>query len=724
MLVNVIVYHYGTPVINAHDRNLPLRLPLLLASSAVALSLSSQVVAQTSAASAPPAEADATRDGDDFHGPDDDLVVTAPFVRSLDLFGNVGIVEGDDLAQQLRPQIGETLAREPGVSATSFAPGVSRPVLRGFQGERVRVLSDGIGSIDASNTSADHAVAIDPLTAERIEIIRGAASLLFGSSAIGGAVNVFDRRIPRAMPEAPAHFDGIANYGSAGDERSGGASVDVPLGSRIAFHIDGAYSRTNDLEIGGFQSTPAVRAAGLALAADLRANGELDEADAVTEAANQFGTIAGSATRSTSLGSGVALITDGGSLGVSIGYLDSNYGIPGFPGGESGISIALKQWRADFRGEVEFGGGFIDRLRVRGGFADYEHAELESDGAVGTLFLNQGVEARAELVQAARGGWSGASGVQYSFRDFNAIGAEAFLPQNDSEQFALFTLQELQFGTIGVELSGRYERATSVARAIGVSRSFDAFSGAVGLSTEFGSNSKAGVNLSRTSRAPSPEELYSNGPHIATQSFEIGDPTFGLESAWSAEAYVRLRGGPVALQAALYSSWFDNFIFASETGATQDDLPVFQYGQADAHYYGAEVQASAELAQFGGFTLVGDVVGDVVRARLSGGGNIPRIPPVRVRGGLELGSDTLTLRGEVEWTADQNRVAAFETTTDGFTMVNASAQWKPLGPDAGVTLILSGNNLFDVVGRRHASFTKDFVPLSGRDIRVTARVSF
>ena len=151
---------------------------------------------------------------------------------------------------------------------------------------------------------------------------------------------------------------------------------------------------------------------------------------------------------------------------------------------------------------------------------------------------------------------------------------------------------------------------------------------------------------------------------------------------------------------------------------------MFQYGQADAHYYGAEVQASAELAQFGGFTLVGDVVGDVVRARLSGGGNIPRIPPVRVRGGLELGSDTLTLRGEVEWTADQNRVAAFETTTDGFTMVNASAQWKPLGPDAGVTLILSGNNLFDVVGRRHASFTKDFVPLSGRDIRVTARVSF
>ncbi|MEQ1687066.1 MAG: TonB-dependent receptor plug domain-containing protein, partial [Sphingopyxis sp.] len=228
--------------------------------SAFALVLSAPASAQ--AQGAPPQD-------DDYHTSEEDLVVTAPYVRSLDLFGNVGVVEGDDLAQLLRPQIGDMLASQPGVSATSFAPGVSRPVLRGFQGERVRVLVDGIGNIDASNTSADHAVAIDPLTAERIEVLRGPASLLFGSSAIGGAVNIFDRRIPRSMPEAPLHIDAIATYGSAADERSGGASVDVPLGSRIAFHIDGAYSRTNDLRIGGFQSTPALRASGLALAAQL-----------------------------------------------------------------------------------------------------------------------------------------------------------------------------------------------------------------------------------------------------------------------------------------------------------------------------------------------------------------------------------------------------------------------------------------------------------------------
>ncbi|MEQ1689162.1 MAG: TonB-dependent receptor [Sphingopyxis sp.] len=436
------------------------------------------------------------------------------------------------------------------------------------------------------------------------------------------------------------------------------------------------------------------------------------------------GTIANSATRSVSAGSGVSIITDGGSLGVSVGYLDSHYGIPSFPGGESGISIALKQWRADVRGEVALGGGFIERLRIRGGFADYEHAEVEPSGAIGTLFLNQGIEARAELVQAERGAWSGASGVQYAFRDFNAIGAEAFLPQNDSETFALFTLQDLRFGALGVQASGRYEHVSTAARSISASRRFSTLSGAVGVSYEFGANSKVGVNVSRTARAPSAEELFSNGPHIATQSFERGDVNFKQESAWGAEAYVNLRG-PVDVEASIYANWFDNFIYARETSAVEDDLPVFQYTQRGARYVGAELQASTDLAHIGGFTLNGDVVGDIVRARLSGGGgNIPRIPPVRIRGGLELGSDTLTFRGEVEWSAAQNRIAAFETPTDGFTVVNASAQWKPLGEDGGVTLILSGNNLFDVVGRRHASFTKDFVPLSGRDIRLTARVSF
>jgi iron complex outermembrane recepter protein len=185
------------------------RLSCLLASTGLVLAFPSAALAQSTTTVA----------DDDFHTTDQDIIVTAPYVRSLDLFGTIGVVEGDELARDIRGQIGETLASQPGVSATSFTPGASRPVLRGFQGERVRVLVDGIGSIDASNTSADHAVAFDSLTAERVEIIRGPASLLFGSSAIGGAVNIFDRRIPRAVPEAPLHVDALATYGSAAEER-------------------------------------------------------------------------------------------------------------------------------------------------------------------------------------------------------------------------------------------------------------------------------------------------------------------------------------------------------------------------------------------------------------------------------------------------------------------------------------------------------------------------
>lgn len=444
-----------------------MRLSLLLASTsffiaAPALAQSADASADRAASSQP-----VVADGDDFHGPEDDLIVTAPYVRSLDLFGNVGVVQGDELARDMRGQVGDMLARQPGVSATSFSPGASRPVLRGFQGERVRVLTDGLGSLDASNTSADHAVAIDPLTAERIEIVRGPASLLFGSSASGGAVNIFDRRIPRAIPESPLHIDAIATYGSAADQRSAGASVDLPLSSQLVWHVDGNYSRSNDVRIGGFQLAPTLRAAVLDLAAEERAEGHAEEADELTEAALQRNRLPNSATRNWSAGTGLALITDGGSLGISIGYIDSLYGVPELPGSghhdpvggaaveEHGdVTIGLKQWRADVRGEVDIG-GFIDRLRIRAGFADYSHTEFEGN-EIGTTFFNQGLEARAELVQANRNGWSGATGVQYFSRDFNAVGDEAFIPQNDTQQIALFSLQELHFGPISLEASGRY----------------------------------------------------------------------------------------------------------------------------------------------------------------------------------------------------------------------------------------------------------------------------
>jgi len=239
------------------------------------------VAAPTLAQTAPTeARRGAERPQSDYHqDSSQEIIITADFIRELDILAGTSVLTGVDLVRDMRPQIGDTLARLPGVSATSFSPGASRPVLRGFQGERIRVLTDGIGSIDVSNTSADHAVTIDPLTAERIEVLHGPAVLLFGSQAIGGAVNVLDRRIPRRVPDEPVHIDAIATYGSADDERSIAAGLDVPVGTGgLVAHVDGSYRKTDDREIGGFLLSPELRAEQLEIAAEERAEGHEEEA--------------------------------------------------------------------------------------------------------------------------------------------------------------------------------------------------------------------------------------------------------------------------------------------------------------------------------------------------------------------------------------------------------------------------------------------------------------
>ncbi|HJS10865.1 TonB-dependent receptor [Sphingopyxis sp.] len=681
-------------------------------------------------------------------GSDDDvhtgepIVVTAPYVRSLDILGNVSVLEGDELARDIRGQIGDTLTRQPGVSATSFSPGASRPVLRGFSGERVRVLTDGIGSIDASNTSADHAVTIDPLTVERIEILRGPAVLLFGSQAIGGAVNMFDRRIPRKVPADHVHIDAIGGYATAANDRNIGSSIDVALSPQIVAHLDGSWRKTGDTRTGGFVYAPDIRGDLLHLAEHEVEEGHLDEAAELTAQAGKRGKIDNTQSETWTAGGGISLINDGGQLGISIGYFDTNYGVPDRPNtahdhggeeeegghehGEGPVTIGMKQWRADLRGEVELGDGFFDKLRIRAGFADYKHTEYEGD-EVGTVFTNQGVEGRIELAQNDRGGWRGASGVQYSHRDFNAVGEEAFVPRNLTDQFALFTLQEYTMGPLGLEAAARYEKTNVRAQTLGFDRSFDSFSGALGATYDVFEGAKFGVSVSRAVRAPSAEELLSNGPHIATQSFELGNPNLKRESNWGAEASFKIKTDAFNLSLTGYSNWFDNFIYSAATGAEEDELPVFQYFQRDARVYGFETEASARLAQIGGFNIVGDVTADMTRAKIKNAGldrNVPRIPALRVLGGLEAQGERVDARVEVEWTDDQTRVAQFETPTDGFTLVNASLSWRPLPDTKNLTLSLSANNIFDVEARRHASFTKDYVPLAGRDFRLTARASF
>lgn len=665
------------------------------------------------------------------HADDQGIVVVGHPPVNFNLLGSTSTIEGDKLEVSLRGQLGETLSSLPGVSATSFTPGASRPVLRGFDGDRIRVLTDGIGAIDASSVSADHAVVFDALTVDHIDVLHGPAVLLFGGQAIGGAVNALDKRIPRSVPEGIS-FDALTSYGSAANERAASGAAQFRLGDRWAASVDAAWRKSDDLKVPGFVNSPSLRAELLDEAADYRRLGNTAEANEFEDLANLAGKVPNTAARSTTFGAGLAFIDVGGNLGVSVQRQDMRYGLPSRPGagdhsagshGEEPVSIDLGQTRVDLRGTVEFGTGLFDSIQVRGAFGDYQHIEFEGD-AIGTTFNGRGIEARADLVQNNQGGWRGRSGVQYFTRNLSIIGDEAFAPSNDVSRFGIFTLQSFRIGTIELEGAGRYERASARASSVGFNRAYDLWSGSAGATWRFAPGWKFGASYIRGARAPAPEELLSDGLHVATQSYEKGNATFRAETSNGGEVFVRYNGGGYELALTGYLTDFDSFIAALPNGAEQDGFPVFEYAQGKARFQGFEASANAKVIDWtnGGLTL--DAQADYTHAQLKGIGPVPRIPPLRLRGGAEFEFGPLHLRGDVEWNHKQDRVASFETPVAAFTLVNLSAIWHPMGDNGPLTISLTADNLLNVSARRAASFTRDFVPLAGRDVRVTAKLSF
>lgn len=677
-----------------------------------------------------------------------DILVTADALDQLDFVGGQTVLELEEIQRNLNGQLGEVLAKVPGVSATSFAPGASRPILRGLDGERVRVLIDGLGTADVANTSADHATAIEPLVVDRIEVLRGPTALLFGSQAIGGVVNVIDRRIPTAVPENGIHVDALGAADTATDLLSGGASVDFAIGETLVLHFDGSYRDTGNVDIPGFQLAPGLRSEVLEEAAEEEAEGAFEEAEELREVADQRGFLPNSSTETYSVNGGFGVIIGDSTFGASIGYYDTLYGLIGRPGaehhhhGEEGeehgdeehgeeehgdeeeeetVSIGLEQLRADFRADIALGEGFFSRLKLRGGYSDYTHTEFEG-AEVGTVFDSETIETRLELAQRS----GGVVGLQYTFRDFQAVGAEAFVAPNETTQLAVFTAQELDFGGVQLEGAGRYERVDVNSQPLDVERDFDLFSGAASLVFAPGEDDgiRFGVTGSRSERAPAGEELFANGPHIATQAFEIGDPDLEIESAWGAEVFARGEVRGAQFNVAVFKQWFDNFIYLQQTDEEEDDLPVFVFLQQDADYFGVEGDVRFAVVDTETFGLVADLRASYVEAEFDDGTNVPRIPPLSLFGALEAQTGPFDLRGEVQYFAEQDEVAEFEAPTDDFTFVNAYITFRPFANNDNLTLQLAGENLFDVTGRRHASFTKDFVPLPGRNIRGSVRLSF
>ena len=666
------------------------------------------------------------------------IIVAADALEELDFIAGQDVIDREQIQRDLQGQIGELLVKVPGVSATSFSPGASRPILRGLDGERVRVLIDGLTTADVGNTSADHATTIDPLTVEQIEVLRGPTALLYGSQAIGGVVNVIDRRIPLALPEDGLRVDGMTAFDTATDLRSGGASLDVGLGEALALNLSGSYRETGNVQIPGFQLSEDLRADLLADAAEEEEEGEFEEAEELREAAEQEGFIPNSQAETWTLSGGLGFFLGDSRFGASVAYYDTDYGLVGNPEGghhhgeegeegeeedeeeEEIVTIGLEQLRVDAVADIALGEGFLSRLKLRLGYSDYTHTEFEGP-EVGTVYDTETFEARAELVQTG----GGVIGAQFSSRDFSAIGEEAFVPPNETTQFALFAAQEFDLsGGMQIEAAGRYERVDVESDALALDRGFDLLSGALSLVFEAGENARGGVTASRSARAPAGEELFADGPHIATQQFEIGDPDLDKETAWGLEAFIRASADDADFGASVFYQDFDGFIYLNPTGEEEDELPVFVFLQDDVSFFGFEADAQFPLVQNDGFNLTADLRASYVDANLSADGNLPRIPPVSLLGALEAEFDAFDVRGEVQWFGKQNDVAEFETQTDAFALTNLYLSWRPLAGNRDVVFQLAGENLFNVTGRRHTSFTKEFVPLTGRNVRASVRFGF
>ncbi len=651
---------------------------------------------------------DAVLDADVHH---EVVVVTAqPDARSRDeLAQPVAVLEGQELRLRMEPTLGETLSKLPGVSSTYFGPGASRPIIRGIGGDRIRILEDGIGTFDASSTSPDHAVSYDPIGTESVEVVRGPATLLYGSSAVGGVVNMIDQRIQSVAPER--RFGGTLDLalGSVSNEKSGAGALRLGRGPLV---VRGDYARreTDDLSIPGFAESAILRS---------------EEEEHAEEPA--FETLPNSAIESESAGVSATLVGQRGFMGLSASGFDTLYGVPGghAHAEEAPVRVDLEQRRVDFRGGYTEPFGGFRAAKLRFGVADYTHVELEGD-EVGTTFNNDAWEGRLELLQKPVGALSGSFGAQVMRRDFEAIGAEAFVPPTETRTFALFAFEDVGRGALRGQFGLRYEN--QAADALGeepLSRSFDGLSGSAGLVWTAKGGFGLALTLARSVKLPNAEELYSNGPHIATRAFEVGDPDLDKETSYGLDLALRQRSGRFTGELTLFGNWFDKYIFEELTGEEEDGLQVVRYVQKDARFAGAEVSAHFDLLESEPHHLDLELSGDLVRARLSDvDEDLPRIPPTRYSVALHYLSVRWNARLEMRGALEQARVPHNELPTEGYTFLNASLGYRFFLGRSVLDVVLRGTNLTDEEGRVHSSFLKDLVPLPGRDFRLNARLTF
>ncbi|RSV33877.1 TonB-dependent receptor [Sphingomonas sp. ABOLE] len=630
------------------------------------------------------------------------IIVTAtPYaVASDEVPTIVTHVDRDQILRAGGASISDVLAQEPGISATSFASGASRPIIRGMDATRVRILENGASSSDVSDIGPDHGIPVDPFAAQSIEVVRGAGTLRYGSQAIGGVVNVINNRVPMQLPDAPISGEAEGSYGSAAKVGEGGALVDAKLG-QFALHADGFYRDASDYDTPlGVQQNSFFRGHGAALGGSYFFGGD-----------------------------------DASHVGLSISQYNSKYGIP-----SDTTYIDMRQTKVMSRDVFAVNAGPLKSINLDASYADYTHDEKEPDGTIDTTFRNKEFDGHLEFLLNPLGPVrNSALGFEVQNRKFSAIGDDSsylFPTTTQSEAAYLFTELPLT-DILHLQASGRVEHVRSEgtpANNVFTVREFTPVSGALGALLDVGSHVKLGFTGSSTGRAPAITELFARGGHDGPNTFETGDPNLKIERANSIEATARVNVDRFHFDGSAYSTWFKNYIYGDLTGRTCDDdgtcamggdgdLKELNYRQQGAHFRGLEGKASLDLFHQNDQTLQLTGLADYTRATLDDGGNVPRIPPYRLGAGMNLFTPRFDGAVQFVHNAKQTKFGAFDTETPGYNLINANIAWRPFKSQSGIEFAIVGQNLTDEIVRNAASLNKDLVVQPGRNIRFMVKIA-
>lgn len=665
----------------------------------------------------------------------EEVVIRAHPLSAEGLAQPVAVLEGDTLKRNLAASLGETLQAVAGVHSASFGQASGRPIVRGLGGARVKVMEDRIDSQDVSVASPDHATTIDPFVAQSIEVLKGPSTLLYGTGAVGGVVDVHTGRVPHAVPEVLDGGIEIRGTDNA-KQRIAAVRLDAGLSNSIAVHLDGVYRDADEYDIPGFTESQRYRDA------EETENHSEPQDEGHHEGADEvFGLLPGSQLETQGGAIGLTYVGDRGFFGAALSRYEALYGLPGHShhheeehegeagdhdehdehGEEAPPVLDLEQTRWDIEGGIETPFAGIRSLNVRVGYVDYEHVELE-EGAVATRFANESWEARLELSHHELLGLNGTVGMQLSDREYSVSGEEAYVTPTDTSSTGVFWVAERELGAVVLELGARYEYVEHSNQIYG-GRRFDLGAASAGLIIPIGDAWTLSGTADLASRAPVAEELYAFGPHLATQSFEIGDVTLDKETSTNVTATIQYDSEQFSFSVGAFVNAFSDYIYRLNTGEQEDELPVYLWTQDDARFSGIEVEASWEAMRWDGGALTLNAGFDTVKGELKGVGNtkLPRIPPSRWLVGASASLGGLSV--DLSWreVSNQNDVANDELPTDGFTDLRASVSYSMDLGGQRLEVFVNGRNLTDDEQRLHTSFIGQLAPQPGRTLEAGLR---